>query len=960
MSDSLIWNFIYSPDGSNSDPYPPLIGGQLTITTGNVLISSEVDQIVFDLVQNTAILGPHPEQRSITYNNLNQVVSIVVPYITSGDYQYFFNYNANNLLESIFYQDPTLTSAEQKWAFTYNSSGRVVSILHEGNSYYSYSPGSLDDTNPIYLPSYQIISIAGRIEGYNVSLPREFWGTYENGQPQNLGDIPTTGLGFPELPWWQGNSFENPYLNRLYPTNPPLYFAGDYRVARAVVLLDKGDNLPHPVGFGYQDGYLPSGEPTKYFYLVFGDYASGHIYNEQSWDGVLLNRLNYTGNVTLSLHSNPSFNPRIFPLIEAVGITTTISFSNTVLINSSGAEQRLVKWQDPLRTFNLTKKILSIGELTLILAFFKNKLGSDIEFLYQDKSDYIASNGQGVLYPLPDGFRTEFQLCKLYVVGACAHFRAISKPEALVSVPGYNLEDCIVDYNTGKVVLPSPPAASNNFYSVDFQFYLPVIFDGDELDYTIAGLDVYQINKLILKEVKTLPFIYPKDSLADSPSEGANKVVFSTNLDFIANNQSATNYDTETITLSSGYNKRTPRITQPWTKTTLAQRGTFNQSQLETLLRFWLANKGNGAYFYYNSHGSSTNQYLCRFWAQDLNYVLQSNTNIYQIAPLELRVFSQGGAIKDRPMYNPSDILSAPLLTLARICNITVPLIGSTETYGFTTSDRDITIEGVTYKASTAFDPTAVEKSIDISVDNQEIKTVLSSEITEAELASGKFDEATITVAVVDYTNPPVHLSDCVIEQEGFVGEITSTDTYFKMENLTKATSLLRKNVSVKTQFLCRYNFCDTPARPDSHCTLNINNFQWEAQVIQGVAGFNNRRQFFIHCDTAIATHGLAYGSIYFESGQNIGLEYAIFDNYYDIGFFGSQTGTGLLIVVVNNALFYDPAVGDTIRLRGGCNKRFETCKNLYNNYINFGGEPAQGRFMPTNDFYNSSTASMG
>jgi len=958
MTQTLIWRFSYGQGSSSSDPYPPLIGGQVTFTTNNILISSAVDQIVLSVVQGSASLGPHPEHRSITYNDLNQVVSITVPYITSGNYQYNFNYNADNRIESIYYQDPTISSATTLWSFAYNSTGRVVSILNSGSNYYSYTPGTFYDTNSNYVPSYQILAATGTVEGYSVNLPASFWETLENGQTQTLGNIPQSGL--PNFPYWQGNSFENSNLNRLYPNTPPVYFAGDTTAAGTVILLDKGDNQPHPVGLGYQTGYLPTGEPTKYLYLLFGDYANNYSYNGQSWDGVVVNRINFTDNFNLTLQTNQYFNPRVFPLIESTGINTTISFSNTILINSSGAEQRLIKWQDPLRSFNLTRKILSLAELLTILEFFKTKLGSDLEFLYQDRSDYIASNGQGVLYPLPDGSRTEFQLCKLYVAGDCAHFRAISRPETVVSVPGYNVADCVIDYNTGKIVLPSAPAVSTNYFAVDFRFYVPVIFDGDELDYTIAGPEVYQINKLILKEIKVIPFIYPRDSLVDSSNFGQNKVVFPNNLNFIANNQIATNYDTEIVTLSSGYNKRTPRISQSWTKTTLAQRSTFSQSQLETLLRFWLAHKGNGAYFYYNNFGDSNNQYLARFWSQDLNYVLQSTNNIYQVAPVELRVFTFGNPIKDAPIQEPTDILSTPLLTLARVCNITVPLIGTTETHGFTTSDRDIRIDGVVYKASTAFDPSAVQKTVDISVDNQEIKTIIHSEITEAELASGKFDEATITVAVVDYSNPPAHLSDCVIEQEGFVGEITSTDTYFKMENLTKAASLLRKNVSVKTQFLCRYNFCDVPASPDSHCTLDINNFQWDAQVIQGVSGFNNRRQFFIHCDTAIQTHGLAYGSIYFYSGANAGLEYAIFDNYYDVGFIGSQTQSGLLILVVNNALFYDPAVGDTIRLRGGCNKRFETCTNLYRNSINFGGEPAKGNFMPTNDFYTSSTASMG
>jgi uncharacterized phage protein (TIGR02218 family)/uncharacterized protein (TIGR02217 family) len=656
---------------------------------------------------------------------------------------------------------------------------------------------------------------------------------------------------------------------------------------------------------------------------------------------------------------------QVFPINESSGIQVTLSFANSILSNSAGVEQRIVYWEDPIRTFNFARKILTASDIATIQNFFTSVSGANYSFLYTDKSDY-SDQGAGCLYPLPDGTRTTFQLCKIYQYpsgsygsytsqpvyfsGINTHLRPITQPNVVTSVNGSTTGWTLG--NNGQITFATAPAAPANstpqrYYLIPavFSFYVPVTFENDEFEYSLASPTTFQINKLILKEFKQNPYITLVDILSDSST--TNTTVFPVQLDFLAGNQDFTNYDTEIITLSSGFRNRKAKKSVPFYKHVQGERKTFTQSLLNTLLNFWLSNKGNGALFYYQDTGTTNNQLLARFNTQELTYTLQSNNKIYTIAPLELRVYRSGGLVLDNPMVSPADLLSTGLLKLARICNITVPMPdGTTNVFGFSTHDRDTTIEGITYLANTAFEPTALQRNINIQVDNQEIKTIISSTaITESMLASGMFDNATITVAAIDYSNPPSVLANALIEQIGVVGQITSSDTQFTMENLTVASSLLRQSCNQHTSYQCRWDFCDVNHKfnPGSHCTLNIANYRWNTSVIDNQTSNGLALTQIVIGSTAMLSHGLAYGNLYFTSGPNKGISYPIWDNY-------PYAGGTLIIFSIN--LMYQTSVGDTLVVQGGCDKTQSTCQTLYNNYINFGGEPQGGNFMPSNDFY--------
>jgi len=632
-----------------------------------------------------------------------------------------------------------------------------------------------------------------------------------------------------------------------------------------------------------------------------------------------------------------------FPIVESVGIAINLAFSNLVLINSSGVEQRIVKWQDPIRSFNFARKILTKADVTNIANFYDLAKGSNYSFLYEDKSDYL-SNKQGFLYPAPDGSRKNFQIIKKYQVGNNIHYRAITEVKVLSSINqgGTTLTNWTL-LDVGQISFTTAPSSSSNLIKAIFSFYVPVTFDSDEFTYRVNSPSTFEVNKLLLKEIKQKPYIYPLDVLQDTPATGNNVVSFPAGLDYFAQNEDYSDYDTEIITLSSGFRYRTTRLQIPIFRQIFGQRKTFSQDQLNILLTFWLANKANGAQFYYTDTALTGQTVLARFNTQEITYSLTSTNFVYQLNPLEIKLY-RGNTTPtlDHPLQSPSDILSNPLMTLARVCNITVPTISSSITYGFTTADRDITIDNQVYDASTAFEPSALEQNLSWAVNNQEIKTVIkSSQITEAELASGFFDNAKIIVAVIDYANPPSTLLGAIVEQTGVVGEIISSDTNYTMENLSEAATLLKQPVSVKTSPYCPYNF------GNSKCTVNKSLYAYTATIVNAT-GFSNTPRFIMVDNVSIPDHQLMAGYCQFTSGANENLSFMIFDNVY-------QSATNTTLITLNIPAFFQMSAGDTVTLQGGCDKQFSTCSQLYNNAINFGGIPSKGHFMPNNDFYISS-----
>src|SRR5690606_27464385 len=99
---------------------------------------------------------------------------------------------------------------------------------------------------------------------------------------------------------------------------------------------------------------------------------------------------------------------------------------------------------------------------------------------------------------------------------------------------------------------------------------------------------------------------------------------------------------------------------------------------------------------------------------------------------------------------------------------------------GFTDHDQDITFDGQFYKAATGFTPTALSSNAALAVDNMEIQSVLDSEdITEADLAAGVYDNATVDLFLVNYDDLS---AGALYPRRGTIGQVRVTGSGFAAE----------------------------------------------------------------------------------------------------------------------------------------------------------------------------------
>ncbi len=243
-------------------------------------------------------------------------------------------------------------------------------------------------------------------------------------------------------------------------------------------------------------------------------------------------------------------------------------------------------------------------------------------------------------------------------------------------------------------------------------------------------------------------------------------------------------------------------------------------------------------------------------------------------------------------------------------------------TLGFTSHDQDLVISSVTYEAATGFSPTAVDTAKDMSVDNMEVEGFLdSNNIKASDILAGRYDYAQVVVFLCNWSN----ISDPVlIVRAGTVGKITSGAYGYQAEirGLMEAYQQINSDVYQKH---CRAKL------GDSKCQYNL------------AAAAQTGKVIAVNADGSLTTDIIAptsyfdYGTITFTSSANAGASCEIM-HYQD----------GIFILFLPPA--FQPAVGDTITALPGCDGNLSTCINVFDNVLNFRGEP----YIPGNDYQAS------
>ena len=241
-------------------------------------------------------------------------------------------------------------------------------------------------------------------------------------------------------------------------------------------------------------------------------------------------------------------------------------------------------------------------------------------------------------------------------------------------------------------------------------------------------------------------------------------------------------------------------------------------------------------------------------------------------------------------------------------------------TLGFTDHDQTLSFAGITFAADSGMSAKALSSTTGLSVDNTEAAGILTAEsITEIDIAAGRYDNAAVTIWQVQWDNVDTRQ----IRFRGTLGEITRSGAAFQadLRGLAEALNQPQGKSYLKT---CSAVLGDRACRVD---TATDARFVAEVEIDRDTDG-----QLFD------LTTLVPFNDRWFENGLIIGT---------------AGAAEGLTATIKHDVLegnrrqltlwapLQVPIVpGDTFRLIAGCDKRAVTCREKFENLLNFQGFP--------------------
>lgn len=239
----------------------------------------------------------------------------------------------------------------------------------------------------------------------------------------------------------------------------------------------------------------------------------------------------------------------------------------------------------------------------------------------------------------------------------------------------------------------------------------------------------------------------------------------------------------------------------------------------------------------------------------------------------------------------------------------------------FTDHDKDLTFETKTYKTKGGFNSSAVQSSSGLSVDNVDFDAIIDDDtITVADLKRGLFNNAYVEVLLVDFKN--LATGNKVVLKVGALGDVSVKDNGSYYAEVRGLSSRLQNRIG-----LVYTPLCNARQLGDSRCNFPLAGSSF---VTSAVTVVDNRT--FTHTSSVQTTGYFNHGIVEWLSGSaNNGAKIEVKSYTVSAG-----VGTFVLQLPMPKNIL----TGDSFRAIRGCDRRFETCKNTFNNVVNFRGFP--------------------
>lgn len=229
---------------------------------------------------------------------------------------------------------------------------------------------------------------------------------------------------------------------------------------------------------------------------------------------------------------------------------------------------------------------------------------------------------------------------------------------------------------------------------------------------------------------------------------------------------------------------------------------------------------------------------------------------------------------------------------------------------GFTDFTRDLDVDALKYKAQSGFYSSAVESNNSVSADNFEVGGFLDSEdIAKQDIMSGMYDNAYLEIFIVDYQNPNAKK---IILKSGYLGKIEMLDNQFVAE-VTGLSDKLSNSIGSLYSPTCRAKFCGDECKIEKPPMINCN-----------IISVENKTQVRI-------------GQEINNPLYNYGVMEVVDENACVISLAIRRCNKNMVHLL---SPFNMKKFPQTCRIYAGCDKKFSTCSQIYNNALNFRGEP--------------------
>ena len=238
---------------------------------------------------------------------------------------------------------------------------------------------------------------------------------------------------------------------------------------------------------------------------------------------------------------------------------------------------------------------------------------------------------------------------------------------------------------------------------------------------------------------------------------------------------------------------------------------------------------------------------------------------------------------------------------------------------GFTDHDRGLSFDGTDYAPTFGLDGSEVPDRLGAQVSTSEVLGVLASEaITEDDILLGRYDGAQVETFRVNWAAPEQR----VLLRTDTIGEILREDGAFRAELRSPQQGLNATHGRIYQ------GLCDAQLG-DSRCGVNLAD-----PALLGfatVTGIDDAYGLTVTGLGSFAEGFFAFGAATWTDGRRQGLRDGVMSHRRIGGVdrlsFGVRVGDWV-------------AVGDTLSVSAGCDRRFATCRDRFANALNFRGFP--------------------